>query len=376
MQNVGGAWLMTTLTPDALPVALMQTATTLPAFLVGLPAGSLADRVDRRRLLLITNAWMCASVTVLAVLTLLGWINPWLLLGCTFALGVGSTINSPTWSAILPDVVSRAQVPTAIIMSSAGYNIARAVGPAIGGFVVAAAGPAATFIANALSFFVTLGAVFRWRGPVRRHDVAQGKERERFARTILTGLQYAWESPSQRIVLGRSVIWMLCASALWGLLPLVARRELNLEANGYGLLVSCVGAGAVGHSFVLPKLRRRWAINRLLIAAIVTFAAMLLTLAWVRWLPLVYVMLGLGGAAWSSSNQNLQIAVQMSAPGWVRARAIAAYLLTFQGGQAIGSAVWGVVAEHAGDAAALTLAAGGLAAGLVAAVRWPVEDDK
>jgi predicted MFS family arabinose efflux permease len=123
-------------------------------------------------------------------------------------------------------------------------------------------------------------------------------------------------------------------------------------------------------------LRRRWAINRLLIAAIVTFAAMLLTLAWVRWLPLVYVMLGLGGAAWSSSNQNLQIAVQMSAPGWVRARAIAAYLLTFQGGQAIGSAVWGVVAEHAGDAAALTLAAGGLAAGLVAAVRWPVEDDK
>jgi predicted MFS family arabinose efflux permease len=192
----------------------------------------------------------------------------------------------------------------------------------------------------------------------------------------VTGLQYAWRAPQQRIVLGRSILWMLCASALWGLLPLVARRELGLEANGYGLLVSCVGAGAVVGSFLLPRIRRRFAINYLLITNLAVFVLLLLTLAWVRAIPVLCVALGLGGAAWSSSNQNFQIAVQMSAPGWVRARAIAAYLLTFQGGLAIGSAIWGLVAERAGDPTALTLAAAGLAAGVVAAVRWPVEDQK
>ena len=199
---------------------------------------------------------------------------------------------------------------------------------------------------------------------------------ETFARTILTGLQYAWEERSQRIVLARSIIWMLCASAFWGLLPLVARRQLDLEATGYGLLVTCFGAGAVLGSFALPRLRRRWPTNVLLIAAIVTFAIMLLVLAWVRFVPLVCVTLGLGGAAWTSSNQNLQIAVQMRAPRWLQARAIAAYLLTFQGGLAIGSAVWGAVAERAGNPIALTLASTGLAAGLLAAIRWPVEDHR
>ena len=374
MQTVGGAWLMTTLTTDALPVALMQTATTLPAFLMGLPAGSLADRIDSRRLLLMTNAWMLLSVMLLALLTLFGLVNPWLLLACTFSLGIGSTLNAPTWSAMLPEVVSRAQVPTAIIMNSAGYNIARAVGPAIGGFVVAAFGPAGTFFLNALSFCATLGAVFRWKPRPRREPTEA--PREAFVRTIITGIEYAWQSYPQRIVLTRSVIWMLCASALWGLLPLVARRELALDANGYGLLVSCVGAGAVIGSFFLPAIRRRQPTNRLLIAAVLTFAAMLLTLAWVRWVPLVCVMLGLGGFAWTSSNQNFQIAVQMSAPGWVRARAIAAYLLTFQGGLAVGSAIWGVVAERADDVVALTLAAIGQLLGLIAAVRWPVEEPK
>jgi MFS family permease len=374
MQNVGGAWLMTTLTSDALPVALMQTATTLPAFVVGLPAGSLADRVDRRQLVLVTQTWMVASVALLAVLTLLNLINPWVLLLCTFALGTGATVNGPTWSALLPDVVSRPQVPTAIIMNSAGYNIARAVGPAIGGFVVAAWGPAATFVLNGLSFVATWTAVFRWRPRVVVTADRDSVQREPFLRTMLNGLQYAWSADAQRVVLTRSVIWMVCASAVWGLLPLVARRELSLEATGYGFLVTCFGAGAVGGSFLLPRLRSRWPTNRLLMLAIVIFATMLLVLAWVRFLPLVWVMLGLGGAAWTSTNQNFQIAVQMNAPGWVRARAIAAYLLTFQGGLAIGSAIWGVVAERAGDSLALTLAAAGLAIGLIAAVRWPVED--
>jgi MFS family permease len=372
MQTVGGAWLMTTLTADALPVALMQTATTLPAFLVGLPAGSLADRIDRRRLLLITQSWMLLCILVLAVLTFLNLVNPWILLGLTFAIGVGSTINSPTWAAFLPDTVSREQMATAISMNSAGYNTARAVGPAIGGFVLALWGPAATFFLNACGFSVTLGLVSRFR---RRVPVdSESKSPEPFVRGIVTGLEYTWHSPSQRLVLGRSVSWMVCASALWGLLPLVAVHELGLEATGYGFLVTCVGVGAVIGSFAMPRLRRRWGTNRVLMAAIVIFAIMLLTLAWVRWLPPIWLTLGLGGAAWTGTNQNFQIAVQMSAPGFVRARAIAAYLLTFQGGLAIGSALWGAIAASYGDQLALTAAACGLVFALIAAIRWPVED--
>lgn len=373
MQTVGGAWLMTTLTGDALPVALMQTATTLPAFLVGLPAGSLADRVDRRRLLLITQLWMLACAAVLTLLTVLGLVSPWVLLAFTFALGVGSAMSAPSWSAILPDVVRRAQVPNAIIANSAGYNVARAVGPALGGLVVAIFGAAAAFGINAASFGATVWVVTVWRQQPKSSDASAG---ERFLRTIITGIEYGWRDRTQRVVLARSSIWMLCASALWGLLPLVARRELGLDAPGYGLLVTCVGAGAVAGSLVLPRLRRRWPTNRLLIAAIITFGSMLLVLGWVRFLPLVCVMLAFGGAAWTSSNQQFQIAVQMNAPSWVRARAIAAYLLTFQGGQAIGSAIWGSVADRAGDSIALSLAAAGLALGLVAAIRWPVEDPR
>jgi MFS family permease len=372
MQTVAGAWLMTTLTLESLPVALMQTAATLPSFLVGIPAGSLADRVDRRRLLLLTQTWMLFCVSLLAVLTATGRVTPWVLLGLTFALGLGSAVNAPTWSTLLTDVVSRAQVPTAISTNGMGYNVSRTIGPALGGLAVAIAGPALAFGLNGLSFLATIGVVARSRRThVARAEPPRG---EAFLAAMLTGLRFAWHAHQQRVVLMRSVLWMLSASALWGLLPLVASRELGLDAPGYGFLVSCVGAGAVVGAGVLPLLRQRWATNRLLMASIVTFVVMLLVLAWVQFLPAVWLMLALGGAAWTASNQNFQIAVQLGAPGYLRARAIALYLLTFQGGQAIGSAVWGSVAERAGNPVALTLASACAALGLLAAVRWPVED--
>lgn len=372
MQTVGGAWLMITLTPDALPVALMQTATTLPSLVLGLPAGSLADRIDRRKLLLTCQTWMLLCAALLAMLTLLGLVNPWLLLGLTFALGIGSVLNAPTWSAIMPEVVNRSQVPAAISINGAGYNSSRAIGPAIGGFVVAAAGPAATFALNALSFLATVAVVFRWRPPPR--PARSSAPRESFMRTVHVGLQYAWSEPQLRIVLFRSTIWMLCASALWGLLPLVTIHELGLDATGYGLLVTCVGVGAVAGSLMVPSLRARWSTNGLQIGFIVTFVLMLLTMGWIRWVPLVCGLLALGGAAWTGSNQNFQVAVQMRAPRELQARTIATYLLTFQGGLAIGSAVWGAVAQAVGDPIALTCAAAAMGIGILAAVRWPVED--
>lgn len=371
MQTVGGAWLMTTLTADALPVALMQTATTLPAFLVGLPAGSLADRWDRRRLLLVTQAWMLLCAAALGVIALGGGATPWLLLSMTFALGLGGALAAPCWSAIIPDVVERPQVPTAISMNSAGYNVARATGPAIGGVVVGGAGAGYAFLINAVSFLATLAVVARWRPRDERHAGASG---ERFTSMVLAGLQYVWEAEAQRIVLVRSMLWMLCASALWGLLPVVARRELALDAAGYGVLVTCVGAGAVAGAFALPPLRRRVPTNQLLMLAIVIFTIMFLVLAWVRFVPAVWVTLAIGGAAWTTSNQNFQIAVQMTAPRRMAARAIAAYLLTFQGGQAIGSAVWGALSDRVGDPITLTIAAIGTSVGLLAALRWVVQD--
>ena len=371
MQTVGGAWLMTTLTADALPVALMQSATTLPAFLVGLPAGSLADRLDRRRLLLVTQAWMLVCAAVLGVITLADAATPLVLLAMTFALGLGGALAAPTWSAIIPDVVDRPQVPTAISMNSAGYNTARATGPAIGGVVVGAFGPAYAFLINAVSFLATLGVVAHWRPAAERQGSASG---ERLASMVLAGLQYVWQAEAQRVVLVRSMLWMLCASALWGLLPVVARRELALDATGYGVLVTCIGAGAVAGAFALPPLRRRVPTNRLLMVAIIIFTLMFLVLAWVRVLPVVWLALAIGGAAWATSNQNFQIAVQMSAPRRMAARAIAAYLLTFQGGQAIGSAVWGALADRLGDPITLTLVAAGTSAGLLAALRWVVLD--
>lgn len=370
-QTVGGAWLMTTLTSDALPVALIQSAITLPSVLFGLPAGSLADRVDRRWLLIATQTWMLLSAAALAILTWLGLVTPWLLLALTFSLGVGSALSGPTWSSLLPDVVSRPQLPSAVIVNSLGYNVARSVGPSLGGVVFAAVGPAGTFVANALSCVAPIGVLSRMRPLPRAHSSSSS---ERFLDTLRGGLLFARTDPTQRVVLTRSILWMLCASSLWSLLPLIARYELGLDVPGYGFLVTCVGGGAVLGAFALPFLRERWTSNRLLMGAIVCFSAMLLVLAWVRLLPLVWLMLGLGGAAWTQSNQNFQIAVQLAAPGFVRARAIASYLLTFQGGQAIGSAIWGSVAERVGDPLALTLAAAGLVLGLIAANRWPVED--
>jgi MFS family permease len=371
MQTVGGAWLMTTLTADALPVALMQTATTLPAFLIGLPAGSLADRLDRRRLLLLTQSWMLLCAAVLGVVTLRGGATPGLLLGLTFALGIGNAFSAPAWAAIIPDVVPRPQVPTAISMNSAGYNVSRATGPAIGGLVVGGIGPGYAFLTNAASFLATLGVVARWRP---KNERPAGSQNEPLTTMVLAGLHYVWHVEAQRVVLVRSMLWMLCASALWGLLPVVARRELGLDAAGYGVLVTCVGAGAVGGAFALPPLRRRVRTNYLLMLAILIFTVMFLVLAWVRFLPLVWLTLAVGGAAWTTSNQNFQIAVQMNAPRRMAARAIATYLLTFQGGQAIGSAVWGAISDQVGDPITLTIAAIGTSLGVLAAIRWVVQD--
>lgn len=370
MQNVGGSWLMTTLSPSPLLVALMQTATSLPVFLVGLPAGTLADLVDRRRLLLVTQTWMLVCAGILAALTFAGLTTPLVLLLLTFGLGLGATANNPAWQATTPEVVSRARLPGAIALNGAGFNLSRAVGPALGGIIVASVGPGANFLLNAVSFLGTIVVLYRWR----RQPRTPSREREGLLSATRAGLRYVRHAPDLRVVLARSGMYILGASALWALLPLVARQNLGLDATGYGILVGSLGVGAVGGAVLYPRMRARWTADQLVPLSIFLFAVMLLLLAWVPVVLLVCVALGFAGIGWMATNSSFQIAVQTGTPGWVRARAIGVYLLVFQGGLAIGSGVWGVVAEQVGNPLALSFAAAVLVVGVAVSRRLPLRE--
>ncbi|WP_277877991.1 MFS transporter [Leptolyngbya sp. FACHB-261] len=366
MQNVGGVWLMTSLTSSSLLVSLMQTATTLPVFLVGLPAGALADIVDRRRLLLLTQGLMLAAAMALSICTLLGIANPWLLLGLTFLLGLGAAMTGPAWQAITPELVGRSQLSQAIALNSIGFSLSRAVGPAIGGLVVAAAGPGAVFLLNALSFVGVMVVLYTWRRP-RTHSLLPP---EHIGEAIEAGLRYTHYAPSLQAVLVHVGAFIACGSALWALLPLIARQELGLEALGYGVLLGCLGVGAVVGGVLLPTFQRWLSMDRLAIAMTLVFALATLALAYIRSLPWLYLALTVGGLAWPVLLSSLTVSVQTVVPAWVQARALAVYGLVFQGGLALGSALWGIVAERTGSPTALMYAAVGLVVGGLATTRW------
>lgn len=357
---------MTSLTPSPLMVALMQTATSLPVFLVALPAGALADIFDRRRLLLFWQGWMLACAAGLGVLTLIGATTPVVLLSFTFALGLGAAMNAPAWQAIAPELVSRAELPAAVALNSVGFNIARAVGPALGGFIVAAAEPAAVFLLNAASFVGVIFVLYRWRRKRRQ----TGLPTERLIGAIQAGMRYVHYAPVLDAVLVRVGVFISCGSALWALLPLVARQQLKLESLGYGVLLGSLGLGAVMGAAFLPWVRQRISIDQLIAIATVVFAIATLSLAYLHNFALLCIALVAGGAAWMVIMSSLNVAAQIAVPSWVLSRALGAYQLVFQGGIAIGSALWGIVAEHLGNSTALLGAASGLIVGLIAAARY------
>lgn len=369
MEEVGEAWLMTNQTASPLLVSLLQTADSLPIFLLALPAGALADIVDRRRLLLFTQGWMCAAAAGLGVLTLLGLTAPWVLLAFTCALGAGTALNVPAWQAITPELVSREELPAAAALGGVGFNIARSVGPALGGLIVAAAGPWAVFLLNAASFLGVIVVLYRWRRAPRRSVLPT----ERVAGAVRAGLRYARHAPALRAVLVRTLTFIVCGSALWGLLPVVGRRELKLTSVGYGVLLGCLGLGAVVGATALPGLRRRLSADALVAVATVLWAGVMTAFAYVREVPVLCLLLGAGGMGWIALMSSLNVAAQTAVPSWVRGRALALYVLAFQGGMAVGSALWGYVAAHAGIPVALIVAAFGLVAGLltIAVYRLP-----
>jgi MFS family permease len=368
MHNVGAEWLMTTLAPTPIMVALMQTAETSPTFLLALPAGALADIIDRRRLLLFSQTWMLVAAVALALSTMLGVVTPIVLLLLTFALGLGAAMNAPAWQAIVPELVPRDQLPAAVSLNSVAFNIARALGPALGGLVVAAAGPWAVFLLNSLSFVGVILVLYRWR----REPVESISPTERVAGAMRAGLRYARHAPELRNVLVRTGVFAFCASALWATLPLIARKEMGLGAFEYGVLLGGLGVGAIAGVFVLPGARRAVSVNMLVVLGTIIFAGATLALAYVRVYGLLCGAMLFGGVAWMTTMSSFNISVQTEVPEWVRARALALYLLLFFGSLAAGSATWGLVAERVGIPLTLLSAAAALIVGLAATPFFPI----
>jgi MFS family permease len=364
MQNVGAVWLMTDLSASPLLVALVQSATNLPFFFLALPAGALADIVDRRRILLVAQSWMLLVAAALAVVTFAGQMTPWLLLGMTFLLGLGSALNSPAWQAMTPDLVPREEVPAAVALAGFSMNGARAVGPALGGLIVAAAGPGMTFLFNAVSFLGVLFVVARWRRP----EETSALPAERFVGAVRAGLRYVRHAPTFQAVLLRTMAFVSGGSSLLALLPVLIKQHTNLGPAHYGILLGCFGAGAVIAVMLLPALARRLGADHTVTVAFLALAGMTLTVAWLPYYLVWCVLVLVAGAAWLAALTELNATAQAVVPRWVRARTLAVYLLVFYGGMAAGSVVWGFVADHAGVTVALTASAAWMLVGLLATV--------
>jgi MFS family permease len=362
MQMVGAAWLMTQLTSSPFMVGLVQAAIMLPVFLVILPAGALADMVDRRRFLLATQAWMVAAAASLGILTLLGYVTPWLLVLFTFLLGLGAVINDPAWQAITPEVTSPRNHATAVALNSAAFNVARAVGPALGGFVIAATNSGVAFLMNAAGFFGVILFLYRWKRPnLARAD--QG----RITESLVAGLRYVRTAPAVHCVLIRTAVFSVGASSVLALLPIIARPY---GASGYGLLLGVFGLGALTGAGLLPRLRIRFSVDGLVAGAIVLFALATFGAGRTQSFGWLAAILFFGGMAWISIVACLNVAAQIMTPSWMRARAISMYLLVLQGGMAIGSAGWGALATKFGVPTTMLCSAAALIAGLATVRRF------
>ena len=366
MQDTAGTWLMTVLTSSPLLIALMQTAASLPVLLLGLLAGATADIYDRRRLLIFWQCWMLASVAVLAVLTFAGWITPFALLAFTFLLNIGSGMNNPAWQAIVPELIPPEQLPNAVALNAASNNLARAVGPALGGLLVAAFARADTgagwvFLLNSASFAGVIWILWSWhRQPLFKSALPA----ERIAGSVRTGLRYLRYAPDLQGSLLRAFGFTFFVSAVWSLLALVAKSDLHQGAMGYGVLNGSLGVGAVIGASTLAHIRRKIDADTLLTGTSLYYVVALVILALIRNPPLVILTLLGAGFSWTCTMSTLNVSVQLSAPRWVSARLLGLYLMTFQGGLALGSFVWGAVAERSSTRIALLWAATGMAASL------------
>ena len=371
MQTVGAQWLVVHQANAATWVSLVQTATMLPVLLFALPSGTLADTFDRRRLLLTVQVLLFLTGTALTVLTAADRMPPGLLLAFTFLLGAGQAVTLPTWQAVIPEIVPRDELPAASALGAVNTNLARSAGPAVAGLLVARIGPAAVFGLNALSFAIFAVALLLWRRPARPGT----RHAERFDQALRAGERYVRYSPVVRGLLLRVLLFVLPGSVIWGLLPLVARQELSMGADGYGVLLAALGVGAIVGALLMPRIRERLTADQLIVLAGVVYGLALVVVALVPNRYVVTAVLVAAGLAWMTQVSRMNASLQLFLPNWVRARAFGLYQVVFAGGQAAGAFLWGQVTTWTSLRTAYLVAALAMLAG-TATVRWlPMHED-
>jgi MFS family permease len=368
MQTVGAQWLLVDEPQASTLVSLVQTASTLPVVLLALPSGVLADSFDRRRLLIAVQGFQVAVGISLAVLTAVDAMRPPLLLTLTFALGVGAALTAPAYQALIPELVPRSQLPTAAALGAISMNLARAVGPAIAGLLIARVGVAAVFALNAVSFAVFCVVLILWRRAPEEREQA----RERFGPALRAGGRYVRHSPVVRRILLRVVLFVAPGTAIWALLPIVATQRLELGPSGYGVLLGALGIGAVLGALSLSRMRARFSSNMLLTLASAIYALSMVLLVLVDAVWAVLLALVPAGAGWIGVLSTINATLQLFLPSWVRARGLAVYQIVFFGGQAAGALVWGVAATHLGLVESYLVAAAVMAAGAATLRLWPL----
>jgi MFS family permease len=371
MHGAAAAWLMTTLTHSPLLIGLVQTAASLPAFLLGMAGGVLTDLVNRRRLLVGAQLWMMTTAALMAVLAWSGQMKPAELLILLLLLGLGSAIHLPGWQTLLQDLVTRDKAAAAVSLNSISFNLARSIGPAVGGFLVGTFGAAWVFALNAVSFVAVLTGLHR----IPAHLVPPSRGRATPAAVIESlgqGWQFVRDSPLIGGILLRSGWFMLTGSGIWALLPVVARDHLHTGAGGYGLLLSAFGVGSVLGALFIPWLRRRFPIDRTVAICLLLFASSVFAMGFMRLLPLAMAAMFTAGLFWIVVAVNHNVSIQQCSPDWIRGRTISIYLMTFQGSLALGSWISGWIADEAGIRSAVLLSGLLCASGVLLIHRFPL----
>ncbi len=366
IQSVGAAWMMTAISNSADMVALVQASTALPIMLFSLASGAIADNYNRRKVMLTAQAFMFAVSIALTLAAYFGFLTPWLLLSFTFLLGCGTALNNPSWQASVGDMVPRSDLPAAVSVNSMGFNLTRSVGPAIGGIIVAAAGAAAAFAVNAVSYLPLLFVLSRWK----QKETPSTLPRETLGIAMTAGLRYVAMSPNIEKVLLRGFVFGFTAISVLALLPLVARDIVQGGPLLYGVLLGAFGIGAVGGALINAWLRQKLSSEWIVRLGFMGFAicATVAALSQMAWLTCAALLIG--GGSWVISLSLFNVTVQMSTPRWVVGRALSLYQTATFGGMALGSWIWGVIAEDHGAGQALLASAALMIAGAALGLKW------
>ncbi|TWU02085.1 MFS transporter [Neorhodopirellula pilleata] len=367
IHEVGAGWLMTSLDASPEMVAAVRTSMSLPIVILAIPAGVLADRFDKRRLLLMTQSMLFSVTAILSLLTFTDQISAWGLLSLTFVMGLGMVIHVPTWQSAIPELVPRSQIPRAVGLGSVSFNLARTLGPAIGGVLIALVGIWSTFAINAMSFACVILVLILWK----RTSIENSRGRS-FLSSMRQGVRYVLLNPAMRHVMIGVLLFVMPGSALWSLMPLYAKTQLGWGAQGFGALVGCIGAGAVAGASVLPRLRHRFGSDVMVAGAMGLFAFGLAIMSWAPSWPVLLPTVLAMGAGWMATLTTLNATAQFTLPPRLRARGMGCYLTMMAGSMAIGSLVWGRTAGAIGLAGALQVACGVMLATAIVSLAFPL----